>query len=447
MYIYCQGNPIAFTDPAGEGIKKITLSGPLQIEVGKTGTYTLTVEGVKSEKLSYKRCIEDNYASVGEAEDKVKGTIIVTGKNPGVSELRIYIKNGTNQEITKNIRIVEAAKSRFPFYGTTKADLNLRANSTTEAVSLKEIPSGTKIKITAEKTGTNIVGNNKWWQTSYDGKTGWVSSYFVNCIHSWSAWKTTKAATATVAGSKERTCANCLVKEIVSIPKTGGSSGGGGSGGGSGGSTSNPFIWPSDTKTISAGGYYSIWGYRKYDNLNGNHRGIDIPAPNGSNVYASAAGTIVSRETMLGGGRTYRIEHNLNSNIGKKYHTIYLHLSDYVVPLRDPVTNKNKTVARGDVIGKTGGSSANSNGGDPIDNVYPAHLHFEISRSKNRAHVINPLADYVYGDKRHGETNPNPIFNISKSGTWKYSSVNANFNPLYYHTRYTAFADGTTWKK
>jgi hypothetical protein len=36
--------------------------------------------------------------------------------------------------------------------------------------------------------------------------------------------------------------------------------------------------------------------------------------------------------------------------------------------------------------------------------------------------------------------NPNPVFNISKSGTWKYSSVNSNFDPLYYDSTYTGFS-------
>lgn len=110
--------------------------------------------------------------------------------------------------------------------------------------------------------------------------------------------------------------------------------------------TKKGFIWP------TIGGYVScrIWGYK-------GHTGMDIAGcGKGSNIYASAAGTVV---TVKWGKTGYG--NHIIINHGDGVQTLYAHLNDIYV-------TKNQYVNQGDVIGAMGRTG----------NATGVHLHFEI---------------------------------------------------------------------
>lgn len=88
------------------------------------------------------------------------------------------------------------------------------------------------------------------------------------------------------------------------------------------------------------------------------HTGIDIPAPMGSSIIASAGGSVVYSAPLGGYGNTVMIDH------GGKILTLYAHNSVLIAKEGD-------TVNKGDVIAKAG-STGNSTG---------PHLHFEVRKN------------------------------------------------------------------
>ena len=123
--------------------------------------------------------------------------------------------------------------------------------------------------------------------------------------------------------------------------------------------TSKGFIWP------TIGGYVScgIWGYK-------GHTGTDIAGCGyGSNIYASAAGTVVKVKWGNTGYGYYVI-----INHGDGIQTLYAHMSNIYV-------KQGQYVNQGDIIGAMG-STGNSTG---------THLHFEI---RINGQYVNPL-NYV----------------------------------------------------
>lgn len=87
-----------------------------------------------------------------------------------------------------------------------------------------------------------------------------------------------------------------------------------------------------------------------------NHKGFDIAAPEGTDIYAGADGVVVSAGWNSGGyGYMVQIDH-LNG-----YQTVYAHMSSVLV-------SKDQTVKRGQLIGAVG------NTGDS----YGAHCHLEV---------------------------------------------------------------------
>ncbi len=112
------------------------------------------------------------------------------------------------------------------------------------------------------------------------------------------------------------------------------------------------FIWPVSPAYSRISSYFGpreLWGY--YDD----HLGIDIPADYGTNVYASAAGTVVVSEWHSSYGYYVVIDH------GNGYSTCYAHNSDLCVGVGDYV-RQGEVIAK---IGSTGSSSGN-------------HCHFEV---------------------------------------------------------------------
>lgn len=95
------------------------------------------------------------------------------------------------------------------------------------------------------------------------------------------------------------------------------------------------------------------------------HNGIDIPAPHGTPIYATADG-IVGRAQRLGGyGNYVEVEH------GNAIQTRYGHMSSYIVV-------PGQSVKKGDILGYVG-STGRSTGN---------HLHYEV---RIEGAPVNPM--------------------------------------------------------
>lgn len=103
------------------------------------------------------------------------------------------------------------------------------------------------------------------------------------------------------------------------------------------------------------------------------HKGIDIPGPVGTPIYATADGIVSKSEWMNGYGNLVEISH------GNDTETRYGHLSKLLV-------QPNERVYRGQLIGLMG-STGRSTG---------SHLHYEI---RVAGEAINPLP-FVTGSER-----------------------------------------------
>ncbi len=102
---------------------------------------------------------------------------------------------------------------------------------------------------------------------------------------------------------------------------------------------------------------------RKTQGLHGpGHRGIDIGAPTGTNIYASASGTVLIAKTGWSGGygNMVIVQHPNGTK------TLYAHMSKLG-------TNNGAKVTQGQIIGYVG-STGRSTG---------PHIHFEVFNAKN----------------------------------------------------------------
>ncbi len=125
----------------------------------------------------------------------------------------------------------------------------------------------------------------------------------------------------------------------------------------SGGSaTSSGYIWP----VGYSGSYVScyLYGYA-------GHTGMDIAAPSGSPIYATAAGTVEVATQQSGFGKWIVINH------GNGLKTRYLHCSALYVTVGQQV-NQGQTIA---AVGRTGNATGN-------------HLHIEF---RQNGAVMNPV--------------------------------------------------------
>ncbi len=137
-----------------------------------------------------------------------------------------------------------------------------------------------------------------------------------------------------------------------------------------------PAIWPIDRSRW--GGDVSYFGMRRHPILGyvRQHAGLDLNAPRGTDVYATANGKVVESEWRNGYGRQIVIDH------GFGYKTRYAHLSEsYVQP--------GQLVTRGEIIGSVG--STGLSGG--------SHLHYEVLRMNT---PVNPL-NYFHLDMKADE--------------------------------------------
>ncbi|WP_419827737.1 M23 family metallopeptidase [Sphingomonas sp.] len=131
--------------------------------------------------------------------------------------------------------------------------------------------------------------------------------------------------------------------------------------------------------------YTSSFGVRS-DPFNGSahmHAGMDLAAPIGTPVYATADGTVGRAEMTSGGyGNLVQLEH------GKGIETRYGHLSQILV-------HQGQRVRRGDLIALMG-STGRSTG---------SHLHYEV-RIDGRA--VNPMPFLQTGDYLQALQNRTP---------------------------------------
>lgn len=102
------------------------------------------------------------------------------------------------------------------------------------------------------------------------------------------------------------------------------------------------------------------------------HYGIDLPAPYGTEIYASNDGTVLKSRYSSSYGYYILIDH------GGKLSTLYAHCSKLLVKAGD-------TVKRGQVIAKVG-STGNSTG---------YHLHFEVRISGKHTDPLDKKAAYL----------------------------------------------------
>ena len=122
------------------------------------------------------------------------------------------------------------------------------------------------------------------------------------------------------------------------------------------------FMHPLNGKGSISSQYGSRWGTF--------HRGIDIAAPSGTPIYASASGTVIYSGFNTGGfGNFVMIDH------GNGYQTYYAHNKSLNVKVGQKVS-KGQQIA---TVGSTGNSTGN-------------HVHFEIRLNGT---PINPYS-YIY---------------------------------------------------
>ncbi len=119
------------------------------------------------------------------------------------------------------------------------------------------------------------------------------------------------------------------------------------------------FCWPVAKENYIS----SLYGYRRWDHSN--HKGLDIAAKRGTDIYAAAAGKVIHAGTYSTYGKLVIIDH------GDDILTYYAHQSKIYV-------SKGDYVQKGDVIGAVGMTGAASGN----------HLHFELRVDDDR---IDPM--------------------------------------------------------
>jgi murein DD-endopeptidase MepM/ murein hydrolase activator NlpD len=120
--------------------------------------------------------------------------------------------------------------------------------------------------------------------------------------------------------------------------------------------------------------FTSGYGYRRDPKRGGSrlHRGIDLAAPRGTPIFATADGVVTSSKFESGYGNTVRIQH------GFGFETVYAHQSRIRV-------KPGQRVSRGDRIGDMGRTGRATG----------VHLHYEVHLN---GRPVNPMT-YVEAAK------------------------------------------------
>ena len=156
-----------------------------------------------------------------------------------------------------------------------------------------------------------------------------------------------------------------------------------------------PAIQPISMKDLVR--YGSSFGMRMHPILNlvRPHEGIDLTAPRGTNIYATADGMVIEAGYRAGGfGKKVLIDH------GYGYHTLYGHCSEVLV-------EPGQKVKRGEVIAKVGSTGLSKS----------PHLHYEVHVN---GRPVDPV-DYYANDLSANEfermiallSNADPSFDIN----------------------------------
>ena len=136
--------------------------------------------------------------------------------------------------------------------------------------------------------------------------------------------------------------------------------------GGSNISNNSGFRWPLNVSGVIT----STFGYRDQPTAGAStyHKGIDIAAPTGTAVVASAGGTVTTASYQSAAGNYIMVYH------GNSTYTVYMHLSAIYVSVGD-------TVSKGQTIGAVGSTGVSTG----------PHLHFGVNINGS---YVNPL-NYV----------------------------------------------------
>ncbi len=141
------------------------------------------------------------------------------------------------------------------------------------------------------------------------------------------------------------------------------------------------FIWPLPTSynTLS-----SLFGARIHPitGLPNNHSGIDIPAPSGTNIYATKSGVVITATYSSSYGYYCVISHANGES------TLYAHQRVM------PIVSVGDTVTQGQVIGYVG-TTGSSTGN---------HLHYEIRQDGTRVDPVNYYPEYTLYVSSSGST-------------------------------------------
>lgn len=121
-----------------------------------------------------------------------------------------------------------------------------------------------------------------------------------------------------------------------------------------------PTIWPLKSTELGRIGDRRGNRYDRFVNATRFHAGLDVIAPKGTQVVATANGTVIYSARLGTMGNLIKIDH------GKGFQTFYGHLSGFNVEVGD-------SVRRGDVIGYVGSTGKST--GD--------HLHYELRINGN----------------------------------------------------------------
>lgn len=139
--------------------------------------------------------------------------------------------------------------------------------------------------------------------------------------------------------------------------------------------TNNNFIWPvPGFSRIS-----SYFGKRKSPTAFASsfHKGIDIPAPAGTNIYAAMSGTVITAKFSGSGGCTVTIQ---NGNI----YTSYCHVSPNFIVCPGQKIQKGQLIAQvgpKNVYGFANNKYKDNNGNPTNGSTTGPHLHFAIKEN------------------------------------------------------------------